>query len=188
MVSSFTPTKHLHLRRAWSSLSLVWTSCYLLLVNVASCFWVNLLKCDLNLPHCLHHMETLFQMRLQVNKVGVIDVLRLGKYNVLALCCIILRNSQMCYLSLCLSLAFLHQSLGSSISQGCNLCQMATHTWADICAVHLYLEIALLPSGSVGSVSSFLLEIFVTPSGITWTDPGKDGKSRRKAEYNYMQF
>lgn len=56
-------------------------------------------------------METLFQMRLQVNKMGVIDVVRLGKYNVLTLRCIILRNSQMCYLSLCPSLAFLHQNL-----------------------------------------------------------------------------
>lgn len=47
---------------------------------------------------------------------------------------------------------------------------------------------ALLLSGIMGSFSSFLFDTFVTLSRITWTDPGKDGKSRRKAEYNYMQF
>lgn len=100
VVSSFTPTKHLHLRRAQFSM-MVWTSCCLHLENVPSCFWVNSLKCDLNLPHCLGYMETLFQMRLQVDKMHATDVVRLGEYKVLALCCIffiILRNSQMCYL------------------------------------------------------------------------------------------
>ena len=49
--------------------------------------------------HMVSVMETLFQMRLHMDKMCVIDVIRLCKCKVLTLCCIfflILRNSQMC--------------------------------------------------------------------------------------------
>lgn len=143
------------------------------------------MKCDLNLSCCFSHMESFFQMRLQVDKMCVIDLIRLCKCKVLAPCYIfflILRNSHMCQFILYRSTAFLHQKLDrfqhqSGLQPLLDGCKCTDGYFCGSC-----LEIALLPSGSMGSVSSFLFEAFMTPSRVfSYINRSRKGSEDQKS-------
>lgn len=107
----------------------------------------------------------------------VTDVVKLGKYKVLALCCIfftILRNSQMLLVTalfICFSPPEVKQ--GSSTSQCCNLCQMATHMNIHLCS-------SLTLRGGIASIRKYGICLFFHFGDLCYTFRNYMDRSRRQ--------